>query len=202
MGDKDKLKTTNFTLRLPEEYRKRLQIQSDKKGISVNAHVLRILEIHLMNSGFGPTAITGVNSGRLFEIRTELVHDGVEDTTWAFFINEPKFEKERAYYMIGVGRNALRDWNVKDKVTVAKEIGLSLLDFYNRLGMEIDRLKWNQFPGPDNDGRRIIQGSEVPETLEEFLAKLKDGTWKDIYLEESEKSQDIRRGRLESALYK
>jgi len=35
MGDKDKQKTTNFTLRLPEEYRKRLQLQADKKGISV-----------------------------------------------------------------------------------------------------------------------------------------------------------------------
>jgi len=130
------------------------------------------------------------------------VHDSVEDTTWAFFINEPKYEKERAYYMIGVGRNTLRDWNVKDKATVAKEVGLSLLNFYNRRGMEIDRLKWNQFPGPDNDGRRIIQVSEVPETLEEFLAILMDGTWKDIYIEESEKSQDIRRGRLESALYR
>ena len=202
MGDKDKLKTTNFTLRLPEEYRKRLQLQADKKGISVNAHVLRILEIHLMNTGFGPTAITSTTSGRLFEIRTELVHDSVEDTTWAFFINEPKYEKERAYYMIGVGRNALRDWNVKDKATVAKEVGLSLLNFYNRSGIEIDRIKWNQFPGPDNDGRRIIQVSEVPETLEEFLSILMAGTWKDIYMEESEKSQDIRRGRVESALYR
>ena len=202
MPDRDKQKTTNFTLRMPEEYRKRLQLQADKKGVSVNAHVLRILEIHLMNTGFGPTSIISTHSERLFEIRTELVHDGVEDTTWAFFINEPKYEKERAYYMIGVGRNTLRDWNVKDKVTVAKEVGLSLLNFYNRLGMEIDRLKWNQFTGPDNDGRRIIQVSEVPETLEEFLAKLMDGTWKDIYIEESEKSQDIRRGRLESALYK
>src|SRR5277367_1608347 len=160
MGFRDKLKTTNFTLRLPEEYRKRLQLQADKKGISVNAHVLRILEIHLMHTGFGPTSIISTTTERLFEIRSELVHDSVEDTTWAFFINEPKYEKERAYYMIGVGRNALRDWNVKDKVTVAKEIGLSLLNFYNRKGMEIDRLKWNQFPGPDNDGRRIIQVSE------------------------------------------
>ena len=202
MGSHDKIKTTNFTLRLPEEYRKRLQMQADKKGISVNAHVLRVLEIHLMNTGFGPIAITSTSTGRLFEIRSELVHDSVEDTTWAFFINEPKYEKERAYYMIGVGRNTLRDWNVKDKVTVAKEIGLALLNFYNRLGMEIDRLKWNQFQGPDHDGRRIIQVSEVPETMEEFLAVLMDGTWKDIYIEESEKSQDIRRGRLESALYR
>lgn len=202
MNGKDKQKTTNFTLRLPEEYRKRLQMQADKKGISVNAHVLRILEIHLMHSGFGPPSITSVGSGRLFEIRAELVHDTVEETTWAFFVDEPKYEKERAYYMIGVGRTALRDWNVKDKTTVVKDIGMSLLNTYNRQGLEIDRLKWNQFPGQDNDGRRILQASEVPESLEEFLAMLLNDSWKDTLVEETEKSQDMRRGRLESTLYR
>jgi hypothetical protein len=200
MGFRDKLKTTNFTLRLPEEYRKRLQLQADKKGISVNAHVLRVLEIHLMHSGFGPTSVTSISSGRLFEIRSELVVDNVEETTFAFFIDEPKYEKERAYYLIGVGRTALRDWNVKDKQTVAKEIGLSLLNFYNRVGLEVDRLKWSQFP--DNDGKRILQASEVPETLEEFLDQLLSDTWKDGFVQQTEKSQDIRRGRVESALFK
>src|SRR5277367_2615059 len=127
MGFRDKLKTTNFTLRLPEEYRKRLQLQADKKGISVNAHVLRVLEIHLMHSGFGPASITSMTSGRLFEIRTEPHQDNVDETTWAYFIDEPKYEKERAYYLIGVGRTVLRDWQVKDKQTVAKEVGLALL---------------------------------------------------------------------------
>jgi hypothetical protein len=202
MGFRDKQKTTNFTLRLPEEYRKRLQMQADKRGISVNAHVLRILEIHLMQSGFGPPSMTSINTGRLFEIRTELVLDNVEETTWAFFVNEPKYEKERAYYMIGVGRTVLRDWNVKDKVTVAKDVGMSLLNLYNRQGLEVDRLKWTQFAGPDNDGRRILQASEVPESLEEFLAMLMNDTWKDTYVEETEKSQDIRRGRQESVLYR
>src|SRR6516162_932431 len=196
MGFKDKLKTTNFTLRLPEEYRKRLQLQADKKGISVNAHVLRVLEIHLMHSGFGPPSVTSNMSGRLFEIRTELMVDNVEETTFAFFIDEPKYEKERAYYLIGVGRTALRDWNVKDKATAVKDIGMSLLNTYNRQGLEIDRLKWNQFPGSDNDGRRILQASEVPESLEEFLAMLLNDSWKDSFIEETEKSQDIRRGRL------
>jgi hypothetical protein len=200
MGFRDKLKTTNFTLRLPEEYRKRLQLQADKKGISVNAHVLRVLEIHLMHAGFGPTSITSTTSGRLFEIRSELVVDNVEETTFAFFIDEPKYEKERAYYLIGVGRTALRDWNVKDKQTVAKEVGLSLLNFYNRVGLEVDRLKWSQFP--DNDGKQILQAAEVPETLEEFLDKLLSDTWKDGLVQHTEKSQDIRRGRVESALYK
>ena len=202
MNQKDKQKTINFTLRLPEEYRKRLQMQADKKGISVNAHVLRILEIHLMHSGFGPPSITSTKSGRLFEIRAELVNDTVEETTWAFFVDEPKFEKERAFYMIGVGRTALRDWNVKDKATVVKDIGMSLLNSYNRQSLEIDRLKWNQFSGQDNDGRRILQASEVPESLEEFLAMLMNDSWKDSFLEETEKSQDIRRGRLESTLYR
>jgi hypothetical protein len=197
----DKQKTTNISIRLPEEYRKRLQLQADKKGLSFNAHVMRVIEIHLMSSGFGPTSVTS-NSGRLFQIRCEPYLDNVDETTWAFFIDEPKFEKERAYYLIGIGRTILRDWQVKDKLTVSKEVGLALLSFYNRQGMEIDRLIWNQYPGPDNDGRRVLQVAEVPETLEQFFDSLMAGTWVDKFVQSDEKSQDIRRGRPESALYR
>lgn len=196
-----KQKTTNISLRIPEEYRKRLQLQADKKGISFNAHVLRVLEIHLMSSGFGPEALTS-NSGRLFQIRSEPYIDNIDETTWAYLIDEPKFEKERAYYLIGIGRTILRDWQVKDKATVSKEIGLALLNFYNRQGYEIDRLTWNQYPGPDNDGRRVLQVSEVPETLEQFLDILMTNKWTDKFLEQSDSSQDMRRGRSEAALYR
>ncbi len=194
-------KTTNISLRIPEEYRKRLQLQAENKGLSFNAHVLRVLEIHLMSSGFGPTAQTS-STGRLFQIRCEPHIDNVDETTWAFFIDEPKFEKERAYYSLGIGRTILRDWQVKDKATVSKEVGLALLGFYNRKGMELDRLVWNQYPGPDDDGRRVLQVSEVPETLEQFMDLLMTDQWVDKFVEQSEKSQDIRRGRPESALYR
>ncbi len=194
-------KTANISVRIPDEYRKRLQLQADRKGISFNAHILRVLEIHLMNSGFGPTSLTSASS-RLFQIRCEPYLDNVDETTWAFFIDEPKYEKERAYYLIGIGRTVLRDWKVKDKATVSKEIGLALLGFYNRRGMEIDRLIFNQYPGPDNDGRRVLQVAEVPETIEEFLDLLMTEKWTDKYVDQSEKSQDIRRGRPESALYR
>jgi hypothetical protein len=194
-------KTTNISIRIPDEYRKRLQMQADKKGVSLNAHLLRVLEIHLMNSGFGPTSLTSP-SGRLFQIRCEPYLDNVDETTWAFFIDEPKYEKERAYYLIGIGRTILRDWNVKDKATVSKEIGLALLAYYNRVGMEVDRLVWNQYPGPDNDGRRVLQVSEVPETLEEFFDLLMTEKWSDKFVSQDEKSQDLRRGRQEAALYR
>ena len=200
MGE-DKLKTSNISIRIPEDYRKRLQLQADKKGISFNAHVLRVLEIHLMSSGFGPTAVTS-GCGRLFQIRFEPYLDNVDETTWAFFIDEPKFEKERAYYLIGIGRTVLRDWQIKDKSTVSKEVGLALLSFYNRQGMEIDRLNFTQYPGPDNDGRRVLQVAEVPETLEQFLDQLNQDKWKDKFVEQSDRSQDIRRGRPESTLYR
>lgn len=194
-------KTTNVSIRIPDEYRKRLQLQADKKGVSFNAHVLRVLEIHLMSSGFGPTSLTSA-SGRLFQIRCEPYLDNVEETTWAFFIDEPKFEKERAYYLIGIGRTILRDWQVNDKAAVSKEIGLALLSFYNRNGMEIDRLVWNQYPGPDVDNKRVLQVAEVPETMPELLDQLMSGKWTDKFVEQDEKSQDIRRGRQESALYR
>jgi len=200
MGE-DKLKTSNISIRIPDDYRKRLQLQADKKGISFNAHVLRVMEIHLMSSGFGPTSLTS-SSGRLFQIRYEPYLDNVDETTWAFFIDEPKFEKERAYYLIGIGRTVLRDWQVKDKSTVSKEVGLALLSFYNRQGMEIDRLNFTQYPGPDNDGRRVLQVAEVSETLEQFLDQLLEDKWKDKFVEQSDRSQDIRRGRPESTLYR
>ncbi len=197
MGDK----TSNISIRIPDEYRKRLQLQADNKGMSFNAHVLRVLEIHLMSSGFGPLSLT-TNSGRLFQLRCEPYLDNVDETTWAFFVDEPKYEKERAYYLIGIGRTILRDWQVQDKATVSKEIGLALLSFYNRRGMDIDRLIWNQYPGPDNDGRRVLQVAEVPETLQEFLDLLSADKWTDKFVDQHEKSQDIRRGRSEAALYR
>jgi hypothetical protein len=194
-------KTSNISLRIPDEYRKRLQLQADKKGVSFNAHVLRVLEIHMMSSGFGPTSVTSA-SGRLFQIRCEPYLDNVDETTWAYFIDEPKFEKERAYYLIGIGRTILRDWQVKDKATVSKEVGLALLNFYNRKGMEIDRLVWSQYPGPDNDGHRVLQVAEVPETLEEFFSLMMAGSWTDKFVDQDQQSQDIRRGRPEAALYR
>jgi len=154
-----------------------------------------------MNSGFGPTSLAST-SGRLFQIRCEPYIDNVDETTWAYFIDEPKYEKERAYYTIGIGRTILRDWQVKDKSTVSKEVGLALLAYYNRKGMDVDRLFFNQYPGPDNDGRRILQVAEVPETLEQFLDLLMTDSWTDKYVEQSDKSQDLRRGRPESALYR
>ena len=194
-------KTSNISIRIPDEYRKRLQVQADKKAISFNAHILRVLEIHLMSSGFGPTSLTS-SSGRLLQIRCEPYLDNVDETTWAFFIDEPRFEKERAYYLIGIGRTILRDWQVKDKSTVSKEVGLALLNFYNRKGLDIDRLSWSQYPGPDNDGRRVLQVAEVPESLEEFFDLLIADKWIDKYVDQDDKSQDIRRGRSEAALYR
>lgn len=198
---REKLKTTNISLRIPEEYRKQLQLQADKKGISFNAHLLRVLEIHLMGSGFGPTSITST-TGRLFEIRYELYIDNVDETSWAFFVDEPKYEKERAYYVIGIGRTVLRDWQITDKLTVAKEVGLALLNFYNRQGLEIDRLAWSQYPGPDDDNRRLLQVAEVSETLQQFLDSLMTSSWTDKFVTQLDMSQDIRRGRPESALYR
>lgn len=195
----DKQKTTNISLRIPEDYRKRLQLQADKKGISFNAHVLRVIEIHMMNSGFGPASLTS-SSGRLFQIRCELYLDNADETTWAYFIDEPKYEKERAYFLIGLGRTVVRDWQIKDKVTVSKEVGLALLNFYNRQGVDIDKLVFKQYA--DKDGVRVLQVAEVPETLEQFLDALITDKWKDKFAEESDQSQDIRRGRVEAGLYR
>ncbi|MBK9205913.1 MAG: hypothetical protein IPL73_26560 [Candidatus Obscuribacter sp.] len=68
--------------------------------------------------------------------------------------------------------------------------------------MEIDKIIFNQYPSPDNDGRRVLQVAEVPETLEQFFDLLKAAKWQDKFVEQSDRSQDIRRGRPETALYR
>jgi len=47
-------------------------------------------------------------------------------------------------------------------------VGLALLSYYNRKGLEIDKLTWNQYPGPDNDGRRVLQVAEVQKRWKNF----------------------------------
>jgi hypothetical protein len=47
-----------------------------------------------------------------------------------------------------------------------------------------------------------LQVAEVPETLEQLLDALMTDKWVDKFVSQDEKSQDIRRGRPESALYR
>ncbi|MEZ4535920.1 MAG: hypothetical protein R3D26_13110 [Cyanobacteriota/Melainabacteria group bacterium] len=61
--------------------------------------------------------------------------------------------------------------------------------------MEVDKLVWNRYSGVDEDNRRLLQVAESPETLEQFLDQLMTNSWTDKFVEQSELSQDIRRGR-------
>jgi hypothetical protein len=192
---------SNFTLRLPEEMRKRLQTQADDKRRTLSAHILRILDIHLLRSGFGPLTIK-TPAGREFEIEIEHAHTSMDETTCVFKLNELKFDKQRAYYLIGVDRDVLEDWHVADGVAVVKEVGVALLHFHTST-KEIDCLKWNQ-PGnaPDFDGRRILRATDTQSaTVGQFLDRLNQGNWSDRFVELTEQSQDIRRGRTLAALY-
>jgi len=48
----------------------------------------------------------------------------------------------------------------------------------------------------------VLQVAEVAETLQEFLEQLMTDKWVDKFVSQDEKSQDIRRGRPESALHR
>jgi hypothetical protein len=192
--------TSNFTIRLPDELRKRLQIQADDKRRTLSAHILRLLEVHMVQAGFGETMLTSP-SGRVFEVTVETAQDDMQQTTCIFWLNELKFDKHRAHYMIGVRRDVLEDWHVSDRVSAVKEVGLALLTYFNR-SSEVDCLKWNLAENAEFDGRRILGAADVgARTLSEFLDKVQQGHWQDKHLQRTEKSQDIRRGRSESALY-
>jgi hypothetical protein len=48
----------------------------------------------------------------------------------------------------------------------------------------------------------VLQVTDVPETMQEFLDVLLADSWTDKFVSADEKSQDIRRGRPESSLYR
>lgn len=196
----------SFTLRLPETLRQQLIVQAEGKQRSLNSHIQAILEGHIVESGFAGHHLIS-KSGRSFEIvfREDDIPQQRNGVMGFFFLRELKFDQERAYYMIGLDHAVVRDWKLRQRpVEAIEQIGLALLNFYNR-HFEIDQLQWpHPVPNQDFDGYRVFSWKdfEPAESLNEFLDLLRKNQWKDRLLTDAGNSQDLRRGRNPSDLYK
>jgi len=201
----DKEQIASFTVRLPEGLRKQLIVQASAKNRSLNSHIQSVLEGHLVESGFAGHKLIS-RSGRTFEIvfSTDDIPDRRDGIMGFFQLNELKFDKQRAYYMIGLNHSLIRDWKIEHKEECLEQFGVALLHFYNRQ-MEIDHLRWTHpVPGQDYDGYKVFSWKDVAPagSFNEFLDLLRMNQWSDPLAEDSDKSQDIRLGRNLADLYR
>lgn len=200
--EKDQI--TSFTLRLPEVLRNQLVVQASAKRRSLNSHIQSILEGHLVESGFAGHKLVS-QSGRTFEVvfQADDIPGQRDGVMGYFYLKEIKFAKERAHFMIGLEQDLVEDWHLDNPVEAIEQIGLALLQFYNRR-FEIDHIKWPHPKGiQDYDGYRLLGWSDVQGVhgLNHFLDLLRTNAWEDKLVQDGEKSQDIRRGRNPAALY-
>lgn len=197
----------NLTLRLPDEYHDQLTRQANQRGLTLNAHLLNIVQRHLMESGFAPDVIKSF-SGRLFEVHVEPIPRGFSDYfSCRFDVYEyhPLYTKMRAYYVFGVSSQLT---GTSDPFGVVKDIGLALLNFYNRKGFEIDQLAWQSVAGepmPSNDMKdnwRYI-GTDIAKDARQLMIALGRDHWRDDRLVLTGQAQDIRcNRRTEEDLYR
>jgi HicB family len=190
-------KHKNLTLRLPDDFHEQLSRQAGQRALTLNALLLNIVQRHLMDSGFAPTAMKSM-SGRLFEIKTEpLPQITNEYFSSRFDLMEyhPLFTKRRAYYIFGVASQLT---NNVDPFGTVKDVGLALLNFYNRKGLELDQLAWQTNESEPSSPSSEIQdnwryiGTSITTNVSSFMISLARDYWKDDRLVITGQSQDIR----------
>jgi hypothetical protein len=200
----------NLTLRLPDEYHRQVATQAARSGLTLNAHLINIVQRHLMDSGFAPDVLKSL-SGRLFQIEAEPVSRQLHASGYfcsRFDVNEyhPLYIKRRAHYVFGIANSIAGDI---EPYGVVKDIGRALLNFYNRKGLEIDQLAWQTRPtdppSPSStmkDNWRYI-GTDIAGDPGAFMVSLARNHWRDDLLVSTGQSQDIRCNlRAEEDLYR
>ncbi len=188
----------NLTLRLPDEFHRQLQHQAQASGHTLNGHLVNIVRGHLMGSGYYPNVIKSL-SGRLFEIGVvPIPHEHAGRLFCSQFVvseYHPLYSGQRAEYLIGVDSQLAFGG---DPFGIVNDVGIGLLNFYNRKGFEIDQLAWHKVPSePDSpvsqwkDNWRYI-GPETIRNVDEFLIALGRNHWKDRLLVATGQSQERR----------
>lgn len=175
----DKRDLVNYTLRFPEDYRKRLEMEAQSRGRSLNQQIVRIIEMYFADSGYATELVTF--AGESFRIHCAPAYDTAAETAWDFALENLRTGKEEAYFVIGMDRAFSQTLNISNRAQAAKEIGLSLLNFHARRGRDLRTLCWMQ--PLMIDGKRILMKNEVSaETLPDFLEMLAKGRWADHWL--------------------
>ncbi len=201
-------KYKNLTLRLPDEFHRQLVGQAERRGLTLNGLLVNLVHRHLLDSGYAPGVIKSL-SGRLFEISVEPIPDDYENfycCRFDIYENHPLYNKRRAQYIFGVSKMLIEQRI--DPYDQVKDVGLALLNFFNRRGLEIDQLAWQvnpkdpPTPSPSmKDNWRYI-GTSTSNNLVEFLIALSRNHWKDELVISTGQSQDIRcNRRTEADLY-
>jgi hypothetical protein len=183
----EKADLINYTLRLPEDYRRRLELEASARGRSLNQQIIRVIEMYFAGAGY-PGGL--ISSGeQMFQVHTELVDDGLSETVCEFSLENFKTGKVEAHYLIGINRTLIEDLKISDNTQAAKEIGLALLNFHAKKGRDIRSLCWTQF-----ERKRVITDSEVVniETVPDFLELLAKGQWTDELLVPDEELEAIK----------
>lgn len=129
----------NLSLRLPDDYHRQLSAQAARRGLTLNGHLVSIVERHLLDTGYFPDVIKSL-SGRLFDIEVEPLTDryaGFLCSRFDIYENHPLFRKRRAHYILGVSNRLLVSNDPHGEV---RDLGIGLLNFYNRQATEIDQL--------------------------------------------------------------
>jgi hypothetical protein len=189
MSQKSEL--ANYTLRLPEEYRRRLELEAEARGRSLNQQIIRVIEMYFANAGY-PSELLA-SAGQLFIIRATLAHSTAQETVWEFLAENSRTGNEEARYLIGVDMAFIRDLKASDESQTAKEVGLALLNFHAKQGRDIRTLSWLQ--NPPFDLKRIVHFSEVPSDVQnvpDFLELLAKGQWNDGLLVPDEELDAIK----------
>ncbi len=187
----EKIEFINYTLRFPEEYRKRLELEAQAHGRSLNQQIIRVLEMYFAGAGYPSNHIYAV--GQMFELQSALAHDTPAETAWEFALENSKTGKGEGHYLIGLDRTFIRDLKISDKRQAAKEVGLALLTLHAKKGRDIRNLCWSQ--NSVFKEKRVIFGSEIPEnidTLPDFLEFISKGQWQDHLLVPDEEMDAIK----------
>ncbi len=174
------------TLRLPEALKTRLENSAENRKISLNQHVLEIIEQYYKASGFVDGTTIDAN-GRTLEIRVAKIKTHPPGMPMCFFyLDDPSRDKEVACYSFGFSSQFM--WQLKidesQQYNIIAEIGRALIHCYNKHGHDITRLEWNQFPTISN--RRVLQIQDTKtrteasiRSSEQFLSALQEGLWSD-----------------------
>lgn len=173
-----------YTLRLPDVLKSRLERSAASRGMSLNQLILDIVDQHYRAAGFIPgTSI--IATGRNLEIRVKATKNQAFPMCF-FYIDDPSREREVACYTVGFSAQFMWQLHIEqaDQYEVIAEVGLALIHYYNRLGRNITRLEWNQFPTIPSQRILQVQDAKTKDgsyivSVEDFLRALQEGLWDD-----------------------
>jgi hypothetical protein len=178
--------TVTCTLRLTEALKARLENSASNRNISLNQHLLDIIEQHYKAAGFVDGTTIQAN-GRSLEIRVKQITTHPPGVPMCFFyLDDPSRNREVACYSFGFSSQFMRQLKIEEnqQYNVISEIGLALIHYFNRNGQDITRLEWNQFPTITN--RRVLQVQDAKTrtdacilSADQFLSALQEGLWSD-----------------------